>query len=375
MKIIFICGCLEPGKDGVGDYTRRLAGELIRQGHQCLILALMDSFVEFPIISAQESEFSIIQILRLPYINGYENNSKYAKKWIEDFNPDFISLQYVPFSFDKKGLPIYLSKSIKSLANGRNIHIMFHEMWVGMNIESIIKLKLWGNIQRALIKILLYKLAPIVIHTHTSLYQNKILELGFKVSLLEQFGNIMVIKGTPAKLHYKIKNLKPKLVFAIFGSIHEGAPIDDFIYQLKIYSYIKNIEIEFLFVGRCGNFIKNWIDKLKYADISVKILGEQSIYQISKILNSTDVGITTTPMLLTQKSGTVAAMLEHGLPVVCVAKSWQVKSFSAENIPKSVILFKRDETIDFLSLKINIASSFCASKISTDLVNSLLKYI
>ena len=32
MKIVFICGCLEPGKDGVGDYTRRLSAELIDHG-------------------------------------------------------------------------------------------------------------------------------------------------------------------------------------------------------------------------------------------------------------------------------------------------------------------------------------------------------
>jgi hypothetical protein len=32
IKILFICGSLEPGKDGVGDYTRRLwrtRGEIV----------------------------------------------------------------------------------------------------------------------------------------------------------------------------------------------------------------------------------------------------------------------------------------------------------------------------------------------------------
>lgn len=27
MTILFLCGSLEPGRDGVGDYTRRLAGD------------------------------------------------------------------------------------------------------------------------------------------------------------------------------------------------------------------------------------------------------------------------------------------------------------------------------------------------------------
>lgn len=32
MRLAFICVSLEPGRDGVGDYTRSLAAECIRQG-------------------------------------------------------------------------------------------------------------------------------------------------------------------------------------------------------------------------------------------------------------------------------------------------------------------------------------------------------
>ena len=42
MKFAFICGSLEPGRNGVGDYTRRLAGELAAQGHECLLVSLND---------------------------------------------------------------------------------------------------------------------------------------------------------------------------------------------------------------------------------------------------------------------------------------------------------------------------------------------
>ena len=37
MKIAFLCGSLEPWRDGVGDYTRRLAGDLQACGHQVLV--------------------------------------------------------------------------------------------------------------------------------------------------------------------------------------------------------------------------------------------------------------------------------------------------------------------------------------------------
>ena len=45
MKIMFICGSLEPGKDGVGDYTRRLCAHLKKHHIEVGILAYNDKFI------------------------------------------------------------------------------------------------------------------------------------------------------------------------------------------------------------------------------------------------------------------------------------------------------------------------------------------
>jgi hypothetical protein len=45
-------------------------------------------------------------------------------------------------------------------------------------------------------------------------------------------------------------------------------------------------------------------------------VGEQPAPRISELLNTVDFGIATTPLALVGKSATVAAMLDHGLPVV-----------------------------------------------------------
>ncbi|MBC8041217.1 MAG: hypothetical protein H7Y06_11790, partial [Opitutaceae bacterium] len=45
MKILFFCTSLELGCDGVGDYTRRLAGECAARGHDCTLIALNDTYV------------------------------------------------------------------------------------------------------------------------------------------------------------------------------------------------------------------------------------------------------------------------------------------------------------------------------------------
>jgi len=45
-------------------------------------------------------------------------------------------------------------------------------------------------------------------------------------------------------------------------------------------------------------------------------LGEQPAQRISELLNTVEFGIATTPLALVGKSATVAAMFDHGVPVV-----------------------------------------------------------
>src|SRR5690606_15350702 len=171
MRITFICGSLEPGRDGVGDYTRRLAGELIRQGHQASIIALNDMYLGFDFEGIQYSDNINLPILRLPSIWPSEKRFRNAKKYIKKFDPDFLSLQFVIFSFNSKGLPFGLNKRLRILGNGKPWHIMFHELWVGMDTGSSFKLMIWGNLQRWLIKSLADTLQPTTVHTQTKLYQ------------------------------------------------------------------------------------------------------------------------------------------------------------------------------------------------------------
>src|ERR1022692_2576923 len=49
------------------------------------------------------------------------------------FNPNWVSLQFVPFGFHPKGLPFGLPRHLMSIIGSRPLHWMFHELWVLWN--------------------------------------------------------------------------------------------------------------------------------------------------------------------------------------------------------------------------------------------------
>jgi hypothetical protein len=317
VKIIFLCSCLEAGKDGVGDYTRRLAIELIKSGNETAVVALNDSYSDELFDGVQADDNIELPVLRLPI--SLTNSQRYNKagKWINDFKPELLSLQFVPFSFHPKGLSTTLHTDLKKLGGNRTWHIMFHELWVGVGQEFNLKLFCWGSAQKWLIKNLIKHLRPQVIHTQTRLYQKELYRLGFASKHLPLFSNIPVI-DTGLK-HNASDN--DQLQFVLFGGIHFGAPVQEFAKELFEYSQKNKVDIVLKIAGRCGSQQNSWVKTFQWAGLRVKVLGEQSASEISRILGASSFGIATTPYFLIEKSGAVAAMTEHGLPVINVSRN------------------------------------------------------
>src|SRR5690606_39136088 len=188
------CGCLEPGKDGVGDYTRRLAGELIRQDIPVGILSYNDMFVDDEVLEQQVSENSSIPCLRLSSAWHSSKRSEHAKRWIECHAPEWLSLQYVPYAFHKKGLPFGLGSQLEKIGGNTKWHMMFHELWLGLRNNDSIKYLIIGYIQRLLVKTLTNKINIEVVHTHTQLYLRELTKLNLNPIYLPIFSNIPLNK-------------------------------------------------------------------------------------------------------------------------------------------------------------------------------------
>jgi len=327
-KILFITNNFPPIIDGVGDYTYRLAKNLVSQGFEVSIICS-----EKTDIINNKGKLSLENIIVLPIVKTWDSNGlKSIKNVFKDKTYDYISLQYVPFSFNKKGLPILLGKNLKNIFPNANWHIMFHELWVAMEIGASFKSKTHGYAQKQLINGLIKTLKPSLINTHCNLYKHQINQLGHNATILPLFSNI--VKSKQKANHIKSNKEKKTLVLSVFGSIHYGAPVSSFLDELLQVTQSDSNEffkIKFIFIGNCGSHVEEWTSVLKDYNIEFKITGKLNEHDISNYFSNTDFGITTTPYLLVEKSGTVAAMLQHNLNVICVARDWDVAGYKINN--------------------------------------------
>ena len=132
MRILFICPSLELERDGVGDCSRRLAEELVNQGHGCALVALNDQHL--PLGEQQLAQEAGLQVLRLSAGLIWEQRMTRARQFLEQYQPDWLSLQFVPYGFHRKGFCFGLVSRLLSITRGSRRHVFFHELSVGLGI-------------------------------------------------------------------------------------------------------------------------------------------------------------------------------------------------------------------------------------------------
>lgn len=336
MRIAFITAGLEPGRDGVGDYTRRLAGELIRLGHACTLLGLNDGQIPGPWSGQQEMEGTPVSAQRLPRNMPWSDRVTRARRCLMEFKPDWVSLQFVPFGFQPKGICFGLGRKLGTVNPGAPWHVMFHELWLGLEARSPVKLRAWGALQRWMVRELVAHLNPALVHTQAEPYRKALKQLEIEAALLPLFGNIPFVEGQGwsglleplvAKATGTSRQRNELHLAGVFGAVHPEWDAGDAVNTVLPLVQRHGKRLILVFCGK-NNLTPEALARLRSglgdrADIVVA--GERTHLEISKILQTFDLGLATTPRQLIQKSGSVAAMLEHGLPVLVLRDDWQLR--------------------------------------------------
>ena len=318
-RVFFLCSSLEHGQDGVGDYTSRLLLELLALGHSCQCVAINDLHL------SGSSDHSCPQKnqFRLPAHMSWRERIHFVQNAISEFNPDLVSLQYVPHAYSPKGLPLLLPYRLASIHGNFRWHVMFHELWLESNgfYRTILSFA-----QRLLLSTLCRKLAPVGVHTSNQNYAEKLASVGVPALVLPVFSNIDLASPNNRIRTHLLKKFNLELnsdsvwIFVFFGSIHPGWDYDCFIERVsKASSLAKKVAVIFLSIGKNqGAGAEIWKSMQASPSQIIRFLhiGELSANDVSQYLQTADFGIATTPFSLLGKSGSAAAYASHGLPTI-----------------------------------------------------------
>ncbi|MEP6747112.1 MAG: hypothetical protein ABJB86_05285 [Bacteroidota bacterium] len=310
MKILFICGALEPGRDGVGDYTRRLAGAIGLMGHEATVIALYDPYVIEETIADQLSDGQSVHVLRIPQQSTGVSRWLRVQEWTNAFKPEWISLQFVPYAFHPKGMPFSLGRELqKLLIDGRRLQIMFHETWIGADGINL-KRRLTAAVQKNIIRKMLKLLQPGIVHTQLPATVKNLETIVRSIKPLQLFSNIEVAG--------QCQKFDPSTLRAGFFSQADASPaVISFLQDLGRNAAASGLRLELLFIGGDPARMKAAGETLSKTNNFKNVLysGFLPPEGISAALQSCTVGITLVPRHALGKSGSVAAFLQHGIPV------------------------------------------------------------
>jgi ribosomal protein S16 len=270
-----------------------------------------------------------VPVMRLPRALRWNERIAYAGKWLDGYKPDWISLQFVPFAFQPKGLPWRLPDQLVQIAAGRHWHVMMHELWLGLSASHSVKEKIWGCVQRRIILKMMHTLQPEVVHTSNVLYRGALAKYGIACEILPLFSNIAVAPPTCWALHElaSIEDLATNrsgwLILGVFGAVRQAWLIEagPWLRDVAQMAQAKRRRVLIVGIGKISP-----ADKRRFEELSLncsdcakfKHLGAHNSENVSSFLQAIDAGISTEEKSHMGKSGAVAAFNEHGLPVLLV---------------------------------------------------------
>ncbi|WP_372722650.1 glycosyltransferase [Novipirellula sp.] len=315
LKIVFLCGSLEPGRDGVGDYTRRLAAECIRQGCDASILAICDReearFTpdQWEIEESQSDDDTPVRCKRWRRNHNWAWKTKRLAEILSDESPDVVSIQFVPYSFNPRGVPFQFLRCLSKCRElgGFQWHVMFHELWIGPQKNRPLSGWIISRLQRAIVRQLQF---CNIVHTHVPRYKESLEGLGIRANPLSLFSNIP--RTTPIVEKHSMDDV---VNIGFFSQQRPNDDVRDWILDFIAAAATEDRKVCVHFAGALDPESESYWRKHLGGKANVVARGWMTPDQISTYLRSLDLGITTVPRQLIGKSGTVAAFIEHGTPI------------------------------------------------------------
>lgn len=329
MRIAFFCPCLEPGRDGVGDYMRLLAAECARQsGGENLLVSVNDGNLPSPEAMVEERQEGCRAIRTGPGPGWTERMGKIGPI-VKDFSPDAVSFHYIPFGFHPRGLSHGWSGPLHALLGGWPIHLMFHELWLGSYVGAPWKERILGEIQKLEIRQWVKKWRPRAIHTSNPAYVNLLQESGIPATRLRMYGAIPKAPEPDASGWFAAEMNAAGIKFdpdrrgeywfgLFFGTLHANWPHEPLFGILEEAAARQKKKVVILSLGflRSGEGLWARLQHAYQNRFQFARIGQKPPEDVARWFAAVDFGLTSSPGNILGKSSAAAAMMDHELPVL-----------------------------------------------------------
>lgn len=307
------------------------------------MLAIHDRGVNTPTEDA-----SPIPSLRLPQQLPWDERHQRVTDFLSREQPDWVSVQFVGYGLSPSGIVFRWVPRLATLLAGWRVHLMFHELWIGAATEYGLRDRLIGAAQKLAIRRLTCRLRPAIVHTSNAAYQRLLEEIGVRAGRLPLPGNIPVAGGAAPVAGWPALAREKCWVAGIFGSIHpqwQPEPRLEECVAVCRQAGRRLVLVQFGEAGRAGR--AQWQQlEARYRDrIECVTLGRGGPDTISRILAQLDFGIATSPWALIEKSGSTAAFLDHGIPVLVTRDEWRLRSGDTPQPTGDALLFRTPATL------------------------------
>lgn len=345
MRILFIVPSLDRGRDGVCDYVFSLGHECSRLGCDVCVTNLSGNYAQFSSVQPHDVD---CYPRDKPEISALSS-------LVRDFKPDWVSLQYSPYGYSGHGVPWKLGRLIHLLNSAISIHLYFHETWIeaqkGWSLSSL-KTGVISYLQYQAIRRLVKSLNPDKIHTSNPYYFDQLAPLlrTSDVAVLPVFSNIPVVNSlNPPQERAALLSRFPEAkefnrVHVFFGKLPPEWPLEEVLALLSDAADERGLTALFLSVGEQRRGESLWTgcaESVRWKG-RMTAMGGIPAGDVSRVLQAVDYGIAVSPSHLLAKSGAVAAMCEHGLPVF-VPLTMEVNAVGGEGDYRSnaQLIFRR----------------------------------
>lgn len=300
MKVALISNNLPPIIDGVGDFTDLLSAALSNRGVEVIMICKKG-------IQVKQAN---VNVKVYPVVSKWDHKGfEAALEILQHQQPEYIFFQYVPYAFNKWGIPLGLMGIVESVRKIGLVCMVFH--------ETFIRTKFWplqtfpvSMLQRYMLKNITKNIFASV--TSIDRYALQLKKIGFSpVHLVPIPANIEKIQILPErmeKLKKKLAEENSKIIVA-FGKRNYDLLISSF---LKAYEKRKDIKLLIL-----GAQDKNYGSVHK----NISVTGELTRPEIFEYLSAADLYISFDSVKngkggSSSKSGSMASAIAAGLPTI-----------------------------------------------------------